>query len=273
MSHCMRCVPRGAALLGVALAAAGAQAALYTSEFSGAQQIWLTADDFTARSGGAAPHYFADPNANDPLSGSAYYFGTDLGSESPGNVQDDWWVQYEIPVASVPGNFSLTGSWSVHFRTQIPTDNEVGGGDHFQDSDWLLVNGDAGDLNLANPTDADWLAAANAADATDDRVLQTIIFLNGVRPDWIWMSADDSGAVMAKDFAVIDDRITFRLYEREAAPYNGRIDVMVFTNNGDYRPSDADYRAAVPEPVSLVLAAVGSMLLLRRRRAKSDLIV
>jgi hypothetical protein len=250
----------------VLLPAAVVQGQILHSEYMGGQQFWIPGGDFVARSGGATPHYVSDPNANAPLSGSAYYFPTPLGSESGGDVQEDWWVQYNVPVSSLPANFNLTGAWGFWVRTQIPSDQEIGGGDHFLESDWLIVNGHPADLSVSNPSEADWQTAVGGATNDDDRVLQDIAFQpNGTRPNWTWLSGPNASTVVTKSLQVIDDMISFRLYEREAGPYNGRVDVIVFANSTDYVPTDSDFLNAVPEPGSLFLLLLGGSMLLRRR--------
>lgn len=278
-----------AILVGMLLLVSPAAGGVRYSEQGGIQQIWITADAFTARSmSDGTPDYFPDPKANAPLSGSAYYFGKDVnhaGSWShSGGYQEDWWVQYEIPKSALPAHFNLTGDWGVWFRSQIADAAEYGGTpggnpDMFWDSDWLFVNGHPSDLNVSNPTEADWQAALAGRANDDDRVLQNFIwvdpdYIGGVRPNWTWLNTEqpDDRDFLAKTFNLVDDKITFRLYEREAGVYNGRIDVICFARTGhpdkpgfvDYVPTDADFLASVPEPSSLLLLLAGTMFLRRR---------
>lgn len=272
MRSVTRCLFMTGLILSIGFFAPSSFGGILYSENGGGQQFWITGDAFVDRStDGGSPNFFADPDANDPLSGSAYYFGTALGEESPSSDQRDWWVQYDVPTSSLPAHFNLTGEWGFWVRTQTPTEESVGGGDKWHDADWLFVNGHATDLNVSNPTEADWGAALASRDNGDDRVLQSMAMFGdtGVRPNWRWHSHDEnapSPGVFKKTLAVIDDKVSFRLYEREASPYNGRVDVIVFANSDTYWPTDADFNGAVPEPATLLLAAFGGLALMRRKR-------
>jgi len=84
---------------------------------------------------------------------------------------------------------------------------------------------------------------------------------------WGWVGDNRGGNLRPKTLKVYNDEVTFRLYEREASNVNARVDVMVFANNANYRPTDQDFLNAVPEPSSvLLLGLAGAMLLARRRR-------
>jgi hypothetical protein len=276
-------------LVGVALCVAPAWGGVRYSEFGGIQQIWVTADAFTNRSASdGTPDYFADPKANGPLSGSAYYFGKDVQTGSnwshSGGQQENWWVQYEIPRSALPANFNLTGDWGIWIRGQIADAAEYNGSpggnpDMFWDSDYLFMNGHPYDLSKSNPTEADWAGALATRSNIDDRVLQNFIwvdpdYVGGVRPNWTWLNTEqpDDRSFMFKTFNLVDDKITFRLYEREAGVYNGRIDVICFARTGQlgdptegYMPTDADFLASAPEPTSLLLLLSGALFLKRRR--------
>lgn len=223
------------------------------SEYGGGQQIWIPVDEFTARSAdGGTLDFILDPDANDPLSGFAYYFpypnalpGNDV---SPPENQRDYWVQYEVPSAIIPQHFNVSGTWYFFARTQMPP------GEWFNEaieSDWLLVNGHPSDLSRSLPQENDWWTAALAANGSDDTIVNNLAPGGAVRPAWKWVgaSATESNG-RAKTLAIIDDKLTFRLYEREAYQLNARIDVMVFTSSPSYVPTDADYLSFCPNPTA-----------------------
>jgi hypothetical protein len=271
------------ALAAVVAVTAPALAQFRYSEYGGGQQFWIPGGAFSARSmDGGSPNFHQDPAANDPLSGSAYFFGTPLGQESLGGDQRDWWVQYDVPRSALPAGWDISGTWGFWVRTQIATADEYGGSpggnpDMFWESAYLFVNGHPTDLNVDNPTEADWQGALAGRNNADDRVLQNHIwvdpaYVGGVRPNWTWLNTiqPDDRDFMVKTLAVHDDKISFRLYERESSVYAGRVDVIVFARiddpeNPDYEPSDADFLNAVPEPASLLLA-LPMFLMFRRRR-------
>lgn len=267
MRHRSVAAASAVAVLTIAVLAAPATGAtIKYSENGGGQQIWITADSFASRSmDGGVPNWVIDPEANDVLGGGAYCFYDDVIDTTANQLP--WWAQFEIPSSAVPGTFNVSGAWRFWIRTQMPVPADPN--DPVQinaDADWLFSNGHPTDLNVSNPTEADWATALAARDNLDDRVAQDVWGAGGIRPSWVWRSSDASGNVWQKQLAMIDGKLTFRLYEREAGPYNARIDVIVWSNNPDYTPTDDDFRAALPEPTTLALLAAGLVAASRRRR-------
>ena len=266
MWHSTRVVPILAVpvVLGLVAQPVLGQLHIRYSEYEGGQQIWITADAFVARStDGGSPNFILDLDANDPLSGSAYYFYLE-GAVSDPNDQLNWWAEYQVPTSSVPAHFDLSGTWYFQARTQQPPEPEQEF--WYADADYLFVNGHAGDLNTSNPTDDDWWAAVGARTNEDDRILNDLHLLDPkpYRPNWAWVAHNPSTS-RPKTLAVIDGDVTFRIYEREASPDNARIDVMVFANSESYVPTDDDFLNAIPEPATLSLLALGGLGVMRRR--------
>jgi hypothetical protein len=291
MSDLRKLVFTFVAAVGVAACASPVLAGVRYSEYAGGQQFWVSADSFSARSmDGGSPNYYADPAANSPLSGSAYYFG----QQSLGGEQKNWWVQYDVPRAALPAAWNVSGWWGVWFRSQIPSAEEYGayawGGptagnpdapDLFWDSDYLFVNGHSSDLDVDNPSEANWQSALNTRSNVDDRVLQNFAWVGredglaphaALRPNWVWFNtqAPDDRTFLAKELKVHNGNISFRLYEREASVYNARIDTIVFAffpdpENPNYVPTDADYLSAAPEPATALLVLLALPLMRRRR--------
>ncbi len=298
----MRTSARQAGLIALvcAILAVPASAGIYFTEFGGAKQIWMTADSFTLRSydstiGGF--NFVEDTAATGTLPGGVYYFPgpteeqdlllepTTYDAFSHPFENNDWFVQYEIPIALIPagwGNLEDT-SWAFFARTMTTISSSM-------DSNFLIVNGHPTDVDKANPTSSEWLYAASinnpgygvsgSATSLDDRIQ------NGLAPhghlgygNWAWHS--DSGTadetlerVVSKQFGIYDGKITFRIYEREAYEGNGRNNGMcwVFDPTGAYVPSDADARrAGIPEPSSFLTLCMGGVpalcLLTRRKRS------
>jgi hypothetical protein len=81
------------------------------------------------------------------------------------------------------------GTQTVRFRTR----NSPHTG---QQSNWLIHQGPneaaaATTLNSANPTAADWLAAATGGTTANDRIEKNVDNNGGLQPgSWIWMSGD-----------------------------------------------------------------------------------
>lgn len=242
-------------------------AGLRYSTYGGGKQVWIPAGAFATRSAdGGSPNYAADPYAHQTLSNAAYKFLSldeqDALTRDSQNVyvtydtggnQKDWWAQYEIPVNLLPAGFNFSGAtWYFHGRVS----QEFSG----PDSDWLVANGDPGDLDVPAPSNAQWLAAATntseitcpSADTTD-RVFNAIAGPpSGEKPGdayrWIWMSNRHCGesVIRAKRFRVDNNKAVFRRYEREASPRNASVDYICWSDSASYVPTDEDCQNAFP---------------------------
>lgn len=273
------------ALIAVTTVACMAAQPLKYSTWNGSQQIWIPADAFVARSMNALdandqpsglPDFVSDPNvpAANTLTGTAYNIP---GNKAPGSssyppaTQMDWWVEYSIPLSALPGGFIQAGStWGFYARTSSSATAASS-----VDSDWLLVAGDPGD----NVNTADWKSAINPAYTVNGQPAQRV--LNNVMLDggllaynfgWFSEGYGIGNVVSQKVFNPIGGSITFRIYEREADPFNALIDVICFTTDvSGVLPTDDQYLRAdvVPEPGTFLVLALGGaqVLALIRRRA------
>ncbi len=193
------------------------------STFAGGRQVWMRAAKFIARSGdGGTLNFVPDPAAAaNAESGAAYYFP----ANSPAGTNSPWWAEYEIPQASVP--FALDGTWKFYARSSQSASNGA-------ESDWLIVRGDPGDA--AYP-------GLGTPDPAGDRILNEVGTTGGFFDyNFGWFSSSPTTDLCTKEFHVgADDRILFRIYEREACPTNALIDVMCWVWTGAaYTPTDAD---------------------------------
>ncbi len=233
---------------------------------------------------GQAANFVEDSAANDPISGHAYYFPpTGLPADAwrvfcpdppvtctEDQAQADAWVQYEILPADLPGDISLSGKWYFWTRTQqLYSDSDV---EYNQDSDWLVVNGnppgfsgtsDKGDIDITDhvPTDAEWYTAVTKGAVNEpqreyDRICNDIQHVewppgspkqDGRRPNWVWLGnvLHTGNYRLNKNFKLINDRITFRIYEAAASPWNGCIDVICWSTIESYIPPDQDFNQAL----------------------------
>ncbi|MBI2841972.1 MAG: chitobiase/beta-hexosaminidase C-terminal domain-containing protein [Armatimonadetes bacterium] len=199
------------------------------STFGGGKQIWIRGSNFVGRSeAGGSPNFVSDPGSGSKaLTGSAYHFYRSTAS-APAE-QLDWWVQYEIPAADAP--FDLNGFWAFWARTSQSVSSAA-------ESDWVIVNGDFDDLNVSNPTDADWLAGLHMDNATE-RILDGIMYAGLVGYNFGWFS-EAPGGPRWKQMGVIDGKVAFRIYEREAGPTNALIDLICWSDDDLYVPTDTD---------------------------------
>lgn len=204
-------------------------AGMTTSTFGGGRQIWIKSSSFVGRSvDGGSPNFVVDPAASTNSISGSYYFYRDTPSGTSVAEQLDWWAQYEVPVASVP--FALAGTWTFWARTSQSVSSVA-------ESDWVIVNGDPNDLNISNPTDAEWRAGLNL-DGNTERILNNLGSFYGY--NFGWFSSENSTTFRHKTFSVIDGKVAFRIYEREAGPANALIDVICWSDNDTYVPTDAD---------------------------------
>jgi hypothetical protein len=251
------------------LAIAPSFALIKWSRVGGGQQIWLTADSFSARSTvGGSPNFATAADSKGCIGGAkAFMFDGSpawMNGLSPDMTAFDmaywnnWWVEYQIPLSAIPADFILDEEmWKVSGRVSgrfltgdLPADYQF-------DCDVLIANGDPNDFDLAAPTEADWTAAAfakmpgmgnpdvcfNSCQMTFDN------FGPNVNNHWAWRADQPLGDVLIKTFKVYDGKVTFRLYPREYGHWNPRIDVLELQPLGDsYSPgpinSDQDFQMA-----------------------------
>lgn len=216
-----------------------------TEKVSGGQtyhQIWMRSSDFVARStDGGAPNFVADPSAAaNALSGTGltFYSATDSASGATPPAQLSWWAQYEIPQSAV--SFPLTGTWTFWTRATQSAQSAI-------DSDRLVVNGDVNgiDPGVSNPTDAQWfiLFAPNTIicnNIGNGSATYGSPGLFGYTYGW-WSAGGTDFRTAA--FNVIDGKVAFRIYEREASKTNAIIDLICWSDMPNYIPTDADLPA------------------------------
>ncbi|MBI2843421.1 MAG: right-handed parallel beta-helix repeat-containing protein [Armatimonadetes bacterium] len=185
------------------------------------KQIWIRAANYAARSadGGTLDFVPDIKSMANALSGIAYNFPDPAGQSAA--VLKPWWVKYEIPQAKIP--FSLNGDWVFWARVSQSVNSGY-------DADSLIVKGDPGDLDypdLGTP-------------ATADRILNNLPGVGLYNYTFGWFSSENAWTLRTKTFSVIDDKVEFMIYEREAGPSNALIDVICWSDNANYVPSDAD---------------------------------
>ncbi|MBI2842241.1 MAG: carboxypeptidase regulatory-like domain-containing protein [Armatimonadetes bacterium] len=211
-------------------------AGLAASTFGGGQQVWMRGGNFVSRSmDGGVLNFVADPvSAFGAISGIAYNFPDPAGQ--PTGTQKDWWAQYEIPQASV--SFPLDGGdpvngkiWTFWART---TQSVQSG----SEANWVIVNGDPNDLSISNPSDAQWLGGLQL-NFGQEAILNNVAGSGLVGYKFGWFS-QNPGVLVHKVFKVIDGKTAFRIYEREAGPPNALIDVICWSDNDTYVPTDDD---------------------------------
>lgn len=233
------------------------------STYGGGKQVWIPAGAFARRSNeGGDFNFAADPYAHQTLSNAAYRFYSvdpnDAYSKDQdgqivdnGGNQKDWWAEYQIDVNALPSGFDFQGqTWYFHARAS----QQFAG----SDSDWLIANGDPGDLSDPLPSDSAWLAAATntseipPGNDTSDRILNQLS-LDSAPADayrWLWLSNRNSGLtqVRAKQFRVDSGKAVFRIYEREASARNASIDYICWADSPGYTPTDEDCLNAADLP-------------------------
>lgn len=233
-------------------ATTSSRAEVIFTEYRGAQQIWIRAGDFVSRSeDGSVANWQPDPLANSPMSGDAYYFPRETPQAT--TLFLPWWAQYEVPAAGIPANFTVPGTWYFWARTQQPLETDIG--KYSFDSDWLIVNGHATDLTVSMPADDDWNAAAQLLQTGDDRILNDLQPAGAQRPEWRWISHTGT-TLRAKTLTVIDDKLAFRIYPREAGNWNARIDWICWSNDPGFVPTDADLEIFCQTPTVFDAAPV-----------------
>ncbi len=88
-------------------------------------------------------------------------------------------------------------------------------------------------------------------DNTTERILQDLTNGGGTlfNYNWGWVGAANTADVrtsLTKTLEVIDGKVSWRFYEREAAPSAAMVDVIIWSNDPNYVPTDADYLNLVP---------------------------
>jgi hypothetical protein len=148
-------------------------------------------------------------------------------------------VEYDINPASVPADFNLSGVWAFYARSTQPTSSSSDS----VDSDYVVVNGDPGDINVVNPSNPVWLACLPAAGgAGNARILNDVGDIAGFYNYKFGWYSDNS--LRTKTLAVVGGKVAFRIYEREAAPENADIDVICWSSDLSYLPTDMGYAIA-----------------------------
>ena len=144
-----------------------------------------------------------------------------------------WWMEYSIDSADLQIDAAdLTGTWYCWVRVNQPSANA-------EEADYLFVKGDPN-----NGSGETWYSTAFAsADDSADRIANDISGLVGTGVGvWGWLG--EAGNGVAKLFSLDSEgKIVFRINEREGGEGNARIDVICWTNDPTYVPTDADFDA------------------------------
>lgn len=237
--------------VGLLIQATSGQNEIRYSYYGGGQQFWIPVAKFSARSqnyGSGSPAYdfILDTLADTPpLSGSAYYFPLIAGDpDSSPTVFMDAWVEYQVVPADLPVDIDLNTPATWYFWTRVQQPTAPGSTEYNKDSNWLVVHGDAGDLTMPNPTDADWYTAAQASVRTTDRVCNDLFAAGAVKPAWGWIGYQGQER-RSKTVGYVDGKFSFRIYEAEAADWNARVDVICWSTIESYVPTDADFNQAL----------------------------
>jgi hypothetical protein len=283
MCHKTRFCLTGMAFLGTAcLVTAPSLGVVKYSYNASGQQIWITVDSFSARSQLVPGTYDfiedAAAEATGPLSGKAFYFPLIAGdpSSSP-TVFMDAWVEYQISPDDLPADIiaNLSGAGSNwYFWARATTLHDGDSANYNKDSDWLIVNGDPNNLNVdpGPPSDAQWFAADSALNPPtsgvrrgNDRICNDVLQQGGeyvvnTPPNpptgvWKWIghsNSNEDATPRLKLLKLINNKVTFRIYEAEASNWNARIDAICWANHPytgtptpNYTPADTDYATAI----------------------------
>jgi len=277
-------------IVALAIAPVVANAGITYNVTGSAKQIFMPASDFSNRSmnrvGGGPDFVNDDATANaGALSGNAYHFPGDPGT-TPGAgvfgpaVTLDWWVEYTIPLSALPAGFITAGStWGFTDRV-----TQSAAAATSIDSDWLVMKGDPEDSAynspfspVVNPGPMEASSGQPIMRVNNNPSIDGGLF--NYKYGW-WSESWGAAGVPAGQPDVIRTRvfnpdngsITFRIYKREADPYNALIDTICWTTDTNITelPTDADFLASktVPEPASLLalLAGIPALSLFARRR-------
>ena len=185
-------------------------------------QIWIEAEDFDSKTA-----EFVVDSAVEGARGEALYCPT----YSPMADMQQWWMEYSIDSADTQIDAAdLTGTWYCWVRVNQPSVDA-------EEADYLVVKGDAND-----GSGTDWYSTAfSTLVDPNDRIANDINGLVGAGVGvWGWLG--EAGNGVAKDFNLdVDNKIVFRINEREGGPGNARIDAICWTNDASYVPTDADF--------------------------------
>jgi hypothetical protein len=222
-------------------------------------------DPVAAATGSLSGHamYFPLQSApNGTMNVNAYKVG--CGATPPTQCpteQANAWVEYQIQPGQLPPafatDFGSNTTWYFHTLVQQPTAS--GSGDWNMDSNNFIANGhpaggsgvgDLGDFTSESPTDADWYAAANVSITGTqkfyDRICNDLHAAGATAPVWKWIGTfiDPGGTGtyrLLKKVNLIGGKFTYRIFEAEASNWNARLDVMCWTTDANYWPTQADF--------------------------------
>jgi|GEM_PF-3385721 len=215
------------------------------SQSGGYNYIWVAGSAFQNRSkDGGAPNFVPDPKAMaGALSGSAYYFYSSSVAPAVWPPSLNWWAEYAIPASQAPFSLDNNGAgktWYLWIRTAQSASSTA-------ESDYVMVNGDsANDLNMADPVDADWWNVFNTSSTGANghtilnHISDTPSYWTFSPYTFTWWGSQSNSTRQARNFRVYGGNVTFRLYEREAAPTNALVDVICWTDNPSFVPPTDD---------------------------------
>jgi len=187
---------------------------------SDSTQIWIAASDFDDKTA----QFAEDTSVTGTLSGHAYYFED---YDGPTTYQP-WWAEYSIDQSLFPQVVLGGKTWYFWARATQPISGA-------EESDVVFVKGDPGD-----GSGTDWYTAALSTVSTTDRVLNGLEAAGGVGA-WVWCSTQ-TDPIVSKQFTLDENgKIVFRVSERESGLTNARIDLIMWTDDPAYTPTDADY--------------------------------
>ena len=192
-----------------------------------AKVIWIEAEDYDSKTA----EYVVDSEVI-LASDLALYCPTESGSATT----EPYWMEYSIDSTDPAlSGVALDGTtWYAWARVNQPE------ADGFE-AQWLLVKGDSGDGSGAGWYDT---AVAGVVYA-DDCIANSISSKGGAGPgQWAWIGDDTAG--LEKDFNLdADNKIVFRINEREGGPGNGRIDAIALASEPNFVPTDGDFGRTV----------------------------
>jgi hypothetical protein len=191
-------------------------------------QIWLEAEDFDSKT----EDFVVDPEVL-LASGKAMYF-IDPEDDSNTTTLEQWWSEYSVDstVISDP-NVDLSGTWYIWLRGNQPVNSNV-------ESDVIFVKGDPNDGSGES-----WYDTALAGYDPDDDIIGQIYNTGAAETgNWRWIGQTLGSGGREKEFVLdAEDKIVFRLNEREAGADNVRVDAFCLTDDPNYVPTDVDFNS------------------------------